>query len=41
MFVPTTTQPHTMTAGPPVVCDPSDKKITSYPLRNAHQTEEK
>jgi len=41
MFVPTMTQPHTITAGPPVVCDPSEKSMASYPLRDAHQTEEK
>lgn len=41
MFSPTTIQPHTMTAGPPVVCSPSEKRITSNPLRDAHQTEEK
>jgi hypothetical protein len=33
-------KPHTITAGPPVVCNPSENRI-AYPLRDAHQTKVK
>jgi len=36
-----TTQPHTITAGPPVVCKKSERSTTSHTQRRAHQTEEK
>lgn len=43
MTLPTTIQPQIITAGPPVVFEPSKKRTPAHPLpvRGAHQTEEK
>lgn len=39
--LPTTIHPHTITAGPPVVYNPSGNKTLASAFKNAHQTEEK